>query len=88
MPPYPMTEDQLIDGLGTQVGRYVDGTPDPDVLIRATGTLTASTLATVLRAAALLPDDIENFLSDFCTTLRQLTYTIIYDEDNHTDNPL
>ena len=80
-----MTEDELIDGLGKTVGRYVDGEPDPDVLIRATGTLVAYTLATLVRSSRLLPDQIEAFLADFCTALFQTTLHIVHEEDMQSD---
>jgi hypothetical protein len=76
-----MTEEQLIDSLGRQVERYVNGAPDADVLIRTLGTLTAYTLATVMRAAHMMPDDIEQFLDDFCATLRQAVVEIVRTED-------
>jgi len=78
-----MTEDELIAGLGTHVERYIAGEPDPDVIIRVLGTLVAYTLATLVRASRLLPDQIEGFVADFCTTLRGLMFTIIRDEDEH-----
>ena len=86
MPIYPMTEEQLVRGLGRLVEHYMDGAPDPDVLIRSLGTLTAYTLATLVRAAHMLPEDIEDLLADFCTTLRHLTFTIIHDDDS--EDPL
>ena len=82
MPQRPMTKEQLVRGLGRLVEHYVDGAPDPDVLIRSLGTLTAYTLAMLVRSARMLPDDIEDLLADFCTTLRHLTCTIIHDEDS------
>jgi len=77
-----MTEEQLVDGLGRLVDGYIHGKPDPDVLIRTLGTLTAYTLATLMRASHLLPDDIDAFLADFCTMLCQTTVDIIREEDD------
>jgi hypothetical protein len=81
----PMTEDELITGLATYVSNYIDGEPDPDVMIRVLGTLVAYTLATLVRSSQFLPDQIDVFLAEFCATLRQLTCTIIREEDAQAD---
>jgi hypothetical protein len=75
------TEEAFVDGLGQQAQQYMAGDPDPDVIIWVLGTLVAYTFATLARAAHLMPDQVEEFLDEFCTTLCQMTWQIIRKED-------
>jgi hypothetical protein len=74
-----MTEDELIDGLGEPVERYLDGDPDPETLLRAVGLLAAYTLATVMQTAPLAPAHMTAVVEDFCTQLRQATARMVQD---------
>jgi hypothetical protein len=79
--PEMMTEKHLVEELGACVRRDVEGTPDMNVLIRATGWLATQTLSRVIRASPMLADDLETFLAQWCATVTRLTIARVREED-------
>jgi hypothetical protein len=79
-----MTADEFVYGIDNHVARYCEGQPDPEVVLKAAGSLCARALAAIVQASHLFPDETEALLTSFYTELYHHTLIIIHDGDAQT----